>query len=536
MNPTLALMNGRIYTMDGRITEAAAVSGNLILKVGANDEIKSFCDNKTTVIDLNGRAVLPGFNDSHLHFLGFGLKMDMVDLRGARSIDEIIQITKKYIDDNNIKPGDWIVGQGWDQNKLKEKRMPIAADLDKITNLHPVILSRICTHTASVNHLALKVCSIDNKTEIKGGKFETDKNGNLTGYIMESAVNYMYNRMPLPDAEKVAKIIEKAQSEALKVGLTSLQTSDIEYSKCFNELYKGYKHLEDENKLDIRINEQLCFDSIDDVDSFINSSYFNNKGSDLFKIGPVKFIADGSLGAGSAALCESYSDDPGNCGILKYDKKSFYDIVSKVHDNGMQVHLHAIGDAALKLCIDAIENAQNGITSRRHRVNHVQIGNIKLYKRMASLGICADIQPSFVSSDWNMVEDRVGLDRAKTSYAWKTMKSLGIHLAGGSDCPIESFNPMLGIYAAVTRKGLDGKPDNGWMTDELLTVKEAIELYTTGSAYASFDENKKGTLTEGKLADMVVLSEDPFKIEKDSIKDIKVDLSIVDGKIKYCSI
>ena len=535
MNSTLALINGRIYTMDGRIARAAAVTGNVIIKVGANDEIKSLCDNRTTVIDLNGRAVLPGFNDSHLHFLGFGLRMDMADLSGARSIDEIIHITKKYIDDNNIKPGEWIVGQGWDQNKLKEKRVPIAADLDKITNVHPVILSRICTHTASVNHLALKMCGINNNTQVKGGRFEADKSGNLTGYVMENAVNFMHNRMPLPDAEKFSKIIEKAQKEALKVGLTSLQTSDIEYSKSFDELYKGYKSLEDENKLDIRINEQMCFDSASDIENFINSPYFNNKGSDLFKTGPVKFIVDGSLGARSAALLDSYSDDSGNYGILKYDKNSLYEIVSKVHDNGMQVHLHAIGDAALKLCIDAIENAQKGNTLRRHRVNHVQIGSIELYKRMASLGICADIQPSFVSSDWNMVEDRVGFSRAKTSYAWKTMKDLGINLAGGSDCPIESFNPMLGVYAAAARKGLDGKPENGWMADEMMSVKDAVELYTTGSAYASFDENKKGTITEGKLADMVVLSEDPFQVEKDSIKDIKVDVTIVNGKIKYCS-
>jgi predicted amidohydrolase YtcJ len=536
MNVSLALLNGKIYTMDGRVDEAVAISGDKVIKTGSNDEVKCLCDSKTEVIDLKGMAVLPGFNDSHLHFLGYGISINMVDLRGVQSIDEIIYRTRKYIDDNDIKPGEWVTGMGWDQNKLKEKRVPLAKDLDLISKVHPIKLDRICIHSAAANPLALKMCGIYSHTAVEGGTFEKDSDGNLTGYILENALTLINNRMPLPDSDKIAKIIERAQKDALKAGLTSLQTSDVEYTKSIDEVYEGYKKLQNDGKLDVRINEQVLLNNIDEVEKFIKSPYSKDRGNDFFGFGPVKIITDGSLGARSAALCSSYSDDAGNCGMLLYSREQLFQMVSAAHNAGYQVHLHCIGDAALKMCIDAIENAKAGKPSNmRHRVNHVQIGSTKLFRRMAQLGICADIQPSFVSSDWNMVEDRVGAERVKTSYAWKTMLDMGIHVAAGSDSPIENFSPLQGIYAAVTRKGFDGQPEGGWMNKEALSVKEAVELYTKGSAYASFDENKKGTITGGKLADIVVLSEDPFNIEKDAIKDIKVQMTIVGGKIKYVS-
>lgn len=530
----LVLINGKIYTLDGRTYEAVAVSNNKIVKLGTSSEIKSMCSSSTQKIDLKGSTVCPGFNDSHLHLLNYGLEMNAVQLGGVKSVNEMISKGKKYIKEEGKKPGEWIIGSGWNQNKFVDKDYITKEDLDKISTQNPIYFTRICGHVAVVNSLALKYMGVKKDIHIKGGSFDKDEKGDLTGVLRENALDWVEEKMPKSGTAENKKAITMSVEEALKAGLTSVQTSDLHCFDSIDQMYDTYMCLKDEGKIRIRINEQMYLPDKDTLLSYIDKYYRTVKGDDFFKFGPLKLLTDGSLGGRTAALAEGYNGDPNNKGVLIYEQNELDDMVYTAHKNGMQVFLHAIGDLAIKSSIDAIEKAiVKKACSHRHRINHFQIGNIDLFNRMIKLGLMADIQPIFVSSDWNMVEDRVGKERAKFSYAWKTMMEMGIPLGGGSDCPVEGLNPLHGIYAAVTRKGMDGYPDGGWMPEQKLTLEETMSLFTKGSAYATFEEHKKGTITEGKLADMVVLSEDIFEVNENDIKDIEVEKTIVGGKIEY---
>lgn len=531
MKRKLALVNGRIYTMDGKIAEAVITLGEKILKVDSTQNIKYLCDLDTEIIDLKGKAVLPGFNDSHMHLLMYGAQKDAVNLEGAGSIDEIIHRGKLFIKENNKKAGQWITGAGWNQNLFEGGKFPTRYDLDKISATNPIVFDRICTHVLAVNSLALKIVGLTSETYIPGGIIDKDSDGNLTGVLREAAVDWFKSRMPKRDYGEAKRLLKSAVSDALKVGLTSVHSSDINQIS-FEELHKAYTELKDNGELPIRINEQLLFPEKKLLVDFLSKGLRTGDGDNYFKIGPIKLLTDGSLGARTAALKEPYSDDINNSGLLTYEKEELDDIVYTAHSAGMQLFLHAIGDAAIEECIDSIEKAMaKSPRAARHRINHFQIGSKELFEKTARLGILADIQPVFVSSDWSMVENRIGEKRAKESYAWKTMMDLGIPLAGGSDCPIESFNPLCGIYAAATRKDLSGNPEHGWKPEQKLSVEAAVKLFTVAPAYFSFEEDIKGTISENKLADMVILSEDPFEIHTDGIKDIKVIATIVGGKI-----
>lgn len=537
MNISLILINGKIHTLDGNIFEAIAVDKDRIVKLGSNTVIKSMATNATHKIDLKGKSLFPGFNDSHLHLQIRGANNDSVNLSNSKSIQDIIESGKQFIISTNKKPGEWIHGYGFNQNNFQVKSFPSREDLDKISMVHPIIFSRVCYHVVVMNSMAIKLLNINNDITIKGGSFDKGKNGIINGILREGAVDFVFNKIPKPTISQIKNNISSAMDEALRFGVTSLQTSDLHNGINFDEMYEAYMSLKDEGKLNARINEQLYLPDKRRLLSFLDKGFKPCLGDNYFRLGPVKLLTDGSLGARTAAVIEDYSDEPDNKGILIYSQSELDEMVDIAHQHGFQLSLHAIGDAAIKSSVEAIEKAYILKPSNyRHRINHCQIGTMELFERMAKCGLMADIQPVFVCSDWNMVESRVGKLRAQTSYAWKSMMKAGIHLAGGTDCPVESLNPMYGIYAAVTRKGLDDNPSNGWLPDEKLSVQEALELYTKGSAYATFEENEKGTLTEGKLADMVVLSENPLEVSPHNIKDIEVLTTIVGGKIVYSKI
>ncbi len=532
MEITFLLTNGKIYTMDGRSFDAIAVSKDRIVKLGSNAEIKTMGGPGTLKIDLKGKSVFPGFNDSHLHLQVHGANRNSADLRTAASIKDVIEMTRRYMIRTEKKSGDWIYGWGWDQNNFIEETFPTRDDLDKISQENPIILIRTCHHIGAMNSAAIKIVGASNDTFIPGGVLDKDRNGNINGVFRENAIGWVYDRIPGPTVEQIKNDLYAGIEEALSFGVTSLQTSDLHDGIRFDDMIEAYSDLREEGKLKARINAQLYLPDRRLLTEFLKKRFRPFEGDHLFRLGPVKLLLDGSLGARTAALYEDYSDDPGNRGHLSYSQEELNGLVSIAHEHGLQLSLHAIGDAAIQAGIDAIEKAvKDSPREHRHRINHVQITNPGLIGRMAALGIMADIQPVFVSSDWNMAESRVGRERAKTSYAWKTMLEAGIPLAGGTDAPVESLNPMYGVYAAVTRKGRDGLPQNGWMPEEKLSVYEALELYTKGGAYATFEEKDKGTLSEGKLADMVILSEDPFEVEPESIKDIEVLTTILGGEI-----
>jgi len=481
MEITFLLTNGKIYTMDGRSFDAVAVSKDRIVKLGSNAEIKTMGGPSTLKIDLKGKSVFPGFNDSHLHLQVQGANRNSADLRTAASIKDIIEMTRRYMIRTDKKSGDWIYGWGWDQNNFMEETFPTRDDLDKISSENPIVLIRTCHHIGAMNSAAIKIVGASNDTFIPGGVLDRDRNGNINGVFRENAIGWVYDRIPGPSVEQIKNDLHAGIEEALSFGVTSLQTSDLHGGIRFDDMIEAYSDLREEGKLKARINAQLYLPDRRLLTEFIKKRFRPFEGDHLFRLGPVKLLLDGHL---------------------SYSQEELNGLVSIAHEHGLQLFLHAIGDAAIQAGIDAIEKAvTESPREHRHRINHVQLTNPGLIGRMAALGIMADIQPVFVSSDWSMAE---------------------------------SLNPMYGVYAAVTRKGRDGLPKNGWMPEERLSVYEALELYTKGGAYATFEEKEKGTLSEGKLADMVILSEDPFEVEPESIKDIEVLTTILGGEIVFC--
>lgn len=537
----LILINGKIHTMDLSIpeAEAVAVNGNKIYKVGSNAEILSLKDENTRAIDLKGRVLVPGFNDSHMHLLGFGYFLNMVDLSHCKSIEEIIQKTKEFIETKTIEKGSWVRGRGWNHDYFeRENRFPTRYDLDKISTEHPIVLTRACGHICVANSKAIEISGLSNETDqVEGGYFDTDESGNPLGIFRENALDLIYKPIPSPEPYEVKEMIKGAMAYANAKGLTSVQSDDFGsipgYS--FKEVIEIYNELKEKGELTVRVYEQCLLPTAEMINEFIKQGYTTGYGDEMFKIGPLKLLGDGSLGARTAALCQPYTDDFSTAGILVFTQDELDELVAKAHDNGMQVALHAIGDKTMYMAFNAIEKALKGRPNpdHRHGIVHCQITDEELINKFKALKAIAYIQPIFLHYDMHIVENRLGVERARKTYAFKSMVDRGVHVALGTDCPVEPLDVMPSIYCAVTRKDLKGFPKRGWLPEESLTVEEALYGYTMGSAYASFEENIKGSITEGKLADMVVLSEDIFTILPDKIKDIAVEMTILGGEIVY---
>ncbi|WP_352419296.1 amidohydrolase [Proteiniborus sp.] len=539
----LILINGRIHTMDlsNPIAEAVAIKEDKIFKVGHNDEILFTKDENTIVVDLKGKVVVPGFNDSHMHLLGFGYFLNMVDLSNCRSIDEIIEKTKEYIKEKNIKEGKWVRGRGWNHDYFEaEKRFPSRYDLDKISTEHPIVLTRACGHICVANSKAIEMAGLNRETQqVEGGHFDVDESGELLGIFRENALDLIYSIIPSPKHDEIKKAIKDAMVYANSKGLTSVQTDDFGNipGYDFKEVIKVYNELKESGELTLRVYEQCLLPEIRLLNEFIEAGYGTGHGDEMFKIGPLKLLGDGSLGARTAALCQPYADEPSTKGILVFTQEELDELVKTAHNNKMQVAIHAIGDKIMYMALESIEKAlmESPRLNHRHGIVHCQITDEALLNKYSELNVIAYIQPIFLHYDIHIVEERLGKEKAKETYAFKSMLDKNINIALGTDCPVEPLDVMPSIYCAVTRKDLKGYPEKGWLPEEKLTVEEAIYNYTMGSAYASFEDNIKGSITEGKLADMVVLSQDIFEVELDTIKDIEVDMTILGGKIVYNS-
>lgn len=533
MYVNFAFINGRVYTLEGFAQEAVAVSGEKIVAVGSTSDILKLCGEDSEIFDLKGRCLLPGFNDSHMHLLLYGLSSDKVDLKGAASTDEIIEAGRLFIEKEGRREGEWVVGYGFDQNFFPVRKFPLKEDIDKISEKHPILIDRICGHVGTANTLALKLMGVTKDTVVEGGIIDLDEHGEPTGILREAALDWFKSCIPKPGAEKVRDIIRKTSKEALSFGLTSVQTDDLEGAD-FDTMLEAYQSLSREGELEIRIFEEVQAPRMERLQRFLDTGMRTGYGNEYFRIGNIKLLLDGSLGARTAGMRQGYSDDPDNIGVFVYSQEELDEMVCTAHKAGMQVAFHCIGDGAVEQCINAVERAMSEDPKQlRHRIVHCQIADSDLFGRMARLGIAADIQPPFVASDYAIVGDRIGAERALKSYAWKTMLEHGIHLGGGSDCPVETCDPIWGIYCAVTREDINGRPDGGWLPYEKMSVEEAVRLYTVDPAYLSFEEEIKGTIKEGKLADMVVLSDDIFEVEPQKIKNIRVLLTMVGGKVRY---
>ena len=536
----LILYNGRIISMDTSNPEgtAVAVKDGMIVKVGEQNEVLLLRSSETELIDLQGKMLVPGFNDSHMHLLSFGYSLQKVNLAGTSNMEELIDRTKSFADSKGIGLDQWILGRGWNNDHFDVKNFPTRYDLDKISTENPICLTRACGHVSIVNSRALELCGINRDTrQVDGGHFDLDEKGEPLGIFKETAMQLIYDNIPAPDIEEIKAMIIDASHRAVAEGITSIQSDDFEALPCkdFNKVIQAYTELKESKELPLRIYEQCLLPSMDRLQNFLDQGYHTGYGDEYFKIGPLKLLGDGSLGARTAYLCQPYADDPSTSGIPVFTQEELDLLVVTAHNAGMHVAIHCIGDKIMYMAFESIEKAQqqNPRKDHRHSIIHCQITDEVLLDKYRDLDVIAHVQPIFIDYDLHMVASRVGEERSKTTYNWKSLLDRGVHVACGSDCPVEPFNVLPTIYTAVTRKDLKGYPENGWLPYQKLTVEEALHCFTAGAAYASFEEEIKGSLAPGKLADMVLLSQDLYEIHPDHIKDVQVEMTFVGGKLVY---
>jgi len=530
-----AFINGNIITLDeNEFCEAFYVDHGVFKAVGTTEEILKLANPNDAIVDLKGRTVVPGFNDAHMHFLNYAVQKDNINLLNVPSIDNMINISIEYIKRHNTPKGSWVISRGWNDDLFSEKRLPNRYDLDRISTDHPICFDRICGHIGVLNSKALKLLNINSFTQNPPGGIIDKENGIPTGILRENALNLLANFLPSMSKDQIKISLKSAFMDALKVGITTIQTEDLTQCRSLKSLLKAYRELENDGALPLRFILQLSLPNNKSVSDATSLGLKSNLGSTILKIGPLKLFVDGSLGARTAAMKEKYYDGDA-IGVLIYNQVDLDNITKLAHNAGFQISIHAIGDRAIETVLNSYEKI---ITTSKNKdlrltIVHCTFTNDELLSRFKKLNIIANVQPSFVMSDYPIVETAVGNPRAYSSYAFKHMVSLKIPIAFSSDAPIELFNPIEGIYAAVTRKGLDGCPKWGFNTNQSLTVIEALRAYTLGPAFMSFEQDIKGSISIGKLADFVVLSEDILNVEHNSIKNIVVLATYIGGIKKF---
>ncbi len=530
----IVFYNGNIHTMERQrsVVNAMLVKDQYIEATGTSDEIFQLAGSKVKKIDLKGKTVIPGLNDSHMHLMSIGMSLEQVLLDKTKSIDELIDNCKEFIDDNPKMT--WILGRGWNQSNYPGQIMPTRVDLDKISTEKPILLRRACGHISVANTKALELAGLMNKPveQIVGGHIDLDKEGVPIGILRERAAGLVANLIPKFEVDDFKRHIIKGSELAISYGLTSVQSDDLGSPDGMEKRLEAYQKALEEG-LKLRVNHQIRLSEPKEIDEYLKIKQDYKFPDNTVTYGPLKLMTDGSLGGRTAYLHAPYSDDYSTCGVSIMTQKEIDKMYEYGHQKGLQLSAHAIGDRAMQKLLNAFKMVLKGDKTARPRIIHAQLTNWHILEQMQEMGVVCDIQPIFVPTDMKILENRIGKARASQSYVWKTMRDMGIHTAGGSDSPVESCNPILGLAAAVTRTDLEGNPLGGYMPDEKLTVYEAIDLFTNGSAFAEKTEDVKGSLVKGKLADFVVLSDDIFNIEPQQIKDLKVEATYIGGECVY---
>lgn len=524
--------NGNIITLEQQCkAEAFCVREDKFYAVGSNEVICTLALENEEIIDLKGKTVVPGFCDGHMHFLNYAITKDRVDLTNVYSINDLINKTKDFIKERNISKGEWILSMGWNDNHFEERRPLTRYDLDKISTEHPIFFTRVCGHIGTANSKALELLNITNNTFNPEGGIIDKVNNEPTGILRENALNLVSNYFPPMKKGEIKRLLKAAFNDALKVGLTTIHTDDVGHAGSIETLIEAYRELEAEGSLPLRVTLQLYSPNIASIKKASALGLKTGIGSSFLKVGPIKLYQDGSLGGRTAAMEENYCDVASK-GVSIYSQEELDELTLEAHAAGFQIAIHGIGDRAMNTILNSYENINNqyGRGDYRHTLIHCQFTNDNILERFNSLNIVANVQPSFVMTDFPIVEKAVGKARSEKSYVWKDMLNNNIPLAFSSDAPIEAFNPLFGIYAAVTRKNLKGAPDEGWHKEQQLTALEALKAFTLGTCYMNFEENFKGSIAPNKLADFVLLSGDILNCSKDNIKKIKVLETYVGGR------
>lgn len=530
LTPDLLILNAAVRTMDRTApqAEAVAITGNRIAAVGRTADLRALAGPKTRVIDAGGRSVLPGFNDAHVHWLSGGYSITNVDLRDATSPAELARRLGEFA--RRIPAGRWILGGDWDHEKFPGAELPTKEMIDSATPDHPVFVSRLDGHMALANSLALKLAQVTRDTpEVDGGLIVRNAQGEPTGILKDAAMDYVEKVIPPRTREENLAAARAATEYAAQWGVTSVQdmSAGNDVGLYQEQLARG--------ELKTRI---YCARSIVSWEVLGRTGVRSAFGDAWLRIGALKGFSDGSLGSTTALFFEPYNDAPETCGLLfdqMYPEGIMLQRVLAADQHGLQVMIHAIGDRANKIILDLYQQVaeQNGPRDRRFRIEHAQHLRPGEMQQFAVQKIVASMQPYHCADDGRWCEKRIGPERAKGTYAFRTLLDAGVVLAFGTDWTVAPLNPLASLKAAVTRETLDGKHPNGWHPEQKITLEEAIYAYTVGSAYAEFQEHVKGSLAPGKLADVVMLDRDIFAVNPSLLDQVKVVLTVVDGKVVY---
>jgi len=501
-----------VYVRDGRVQE-----------VGSAADIRREHPN-ARVVDASGATILPGLTDAHAHLYGLGLSLDIVDLTGTSSLDEVIERVKQRA--ATPPQSEWIPGRGWDQTRWPSKEFPTVAALDAALPDRPIWLKRVDGHAGLASSTAMRLAGITASTpDPEGGRIIRDAQGNPTGVFVDHAQSLIESKIPGPSHEQLKRRVLAAAHRIAENGLTEIHDAGAEA-----DTMQAVRELVDEKKFPIRL-YQMVSDEGPLLTEWLARGPLVDYGG-RWTVRSVKMYADGALGSRGAALLAPYSDDPGNTGLMVSQVEHMTDVARRGLAAGFQMNTHAIGDRGVGNVLDAYEAA--GVKpAHRWRIEHLQVVAPSDFARVARDGAIGSMQPTHATSDMRWAEARLGPERVKGAYAWRTVLNSGARLALGSDFPVEAVNPWFGIYSAVTRQNQNGQPPGGWYPDQKLTLAEAIRGFTSDAAYAAFEESSRGTIEPGKLADFTVVEGNPFTTPPADLYKMKTRYTIVGGEIVY---
>ena len=529
--------NGTVYTGSLPLRQAFAVESGRFVGTGSDEEMLALAGAGDERIDLAGRFVCAGFNDSHMHLLNYGQSLHAAQLAAhTGSLEEMLAYLREYLQAHPPREGQWLRGRGWNQDYFSDvRRMPDRYDLDGVSADVPILITRCCGHCCVANTAALRLAGITADTPSPEGGAVGMRDGEPDGRLYDNAIDLLTPALPLPDKEGLKEMIRLACRALNRYGVTSSQTDDycVFRSIPFETVNEAYRELEAAGELTVRVYEQSNFTELSELARFIGAGNVTGAGSDLFRIGPLKMLGDGALGSRTAHLTQPYRDDPGNRGFSLFTPEQMNAMVAYANAHGMQVAVHAIGDACLDEVLDAIDLALRACPreDHRHGIVHCQVSRADQLERIRALGLHVYAQSIFLDYDNHIVPRLLAPGLAATSYSWKTLLSAGVSVSNGSDCPVELPDVMEGVECAVTRQSLDGT--GPYLPQEAFTVREALDSFTIRGAEASFEENFKGLIREGYLADFVILGGNPFETDPRSLHAVPVCETWLGGRRVY---
>jgi predicted amidohydrolase YtcJ len=532
--PDLILHNARIYTGDASrpVAEAIAMRADRIVRVGANADVLPLRGSGTRVVDVSGGTIVPGLHDAHGHFTGLGASMQSIDLRGTATYEQVVGMVRQRA--AAARPGEWIIGRGWDQNDWPEKQWPTHDLLSAAAPGNPVYLTRVDGHAGLANRRALDLAGITAATDDPaGGRLIRGPGNEPSGVLIDTAQSLVSSKIPPVSTEQLEEQIVLADRETRRLGLTMVHDAGTD-----GPTVDAYKRLIDAGRLKTRLYVMLR-GPLSTLQAVFDKGPIANYGNHHLAVRAIKLVADGALGSRGAAMLEPYSDEPGTTGLLTSPPDDVYAQTLAASKAGFQTGIHAIGDRANRLAMDIFERVQRevpGSRALRMRNEHAQILDRAEIPRFASLNVIASMQPTHATSDMPWVPARIGSERMEEgAYVWRKLIASGATIAAGSDFPVELADPMLGFYAAITRQDPKGQPASGWMAAERMSRDEALAAFTRHAAFAAHAETQLGTLEAGKLADLVVLSKDIMRVPPREILTTRVRMTIVGGEVVYRS-